>query len=131
MHQEDELDHGTREGQPMQTTDRADLSQILVELKTRFGANFDENDAFCILRIEEYLKRHEGLRESLREKKPDEAMQIFGHVVREILQSIFETDYQLSLRMKDDQDFASSFAQRLFERFQQRVKRGEEMTRNE
>ena len=130
MHPEDELERGTSEEQPMLTTDRGDLpreerwspSQILAELNRQFGTDFNENETDYIQTIQERLSMDEDLAASLQGKKPDEARQIFGHVVREIVRSIYEAEYKIYMRVKNDQDFAAYFAQRLFERLQRRVK---------
>ena len=114
----------------MQTKDRAflvaeelePLSQIIAELNTQFGTDFNEDDKVCILAIEERLSKREDLKDSLLVNKPDDAMLTFNHALTEVLQFMVDTHFKFYKHVNDDRAFAERFVHWLFERYQQQAK---------
>ena len=134
MHHEDELEGGTRETQPMQTRDHADppteelepVLQMVAELNTRFGTNFDEHEAAtCILDLEKRLSENLDLRERMRSMKPDEARLAFDQAVTEILLSMFASSSKLYKQMTENQAFAEYFARHCMSVISHAMKKGE------
>ena len=122
MHQEDERDQETRDVQPMQAKESPSLphegvdpmAQILAEMKSRWGTDYDEEVARrCIQNILASLSAREELKESLRGKEREEAVPIFYQAMMEVVQSLLESTYKL-MRLRDNEQAFAFFARQMF-----------------
>jgi len=92
------------------------LSEIIRELNERFGTNFTEKDKVSLKGLEERLADNEALAASLRANTRENARLTFDHVVKDQLQEMVDTNFELYKRVTDDRQFAKYLLDWLFER---------------
>ncbi len=92
------------------------LSQIIRELNERFGTNFTEKDKVSLKGLEERLAGNEALAASLKANTEENARLTFDHVVKDQLQDMVDTNFELYKRVTDDPQFSKFLLDWLFER---------------
>ncbi len=92
------------------------LSEIIRELNERFGTNFTEKDKVSLKGLEERLAGNEALSASLKANTKENARLTFDHVVKDQLQEMVDTNFELYKRVTDDGQFAKFLLDWLFER---------------
>jgi len=118
------LDRGTGvldpqiEKTPAQTTpDPLEaLSEIIRELNERFGTNFSDKDRVSLKGLEERLADNDALAASLKANTRENARLTFDHVVKDQLQEMVDTNFELYKRVTDDAQFSKFLLDWLFER---------------
>jgi type I restriction enzyme R subunit len=100
------------------------LSIIIRELNKRFGTNFSEEDKVFIQTLEEKLLGDEALLNSLRVNTPQNARLTFDLVVNDRLQEMIDSNFKFYKQVTDDDAFARVFLDWLFERYRERLKKG-------
>lgn len=119
-----DLDRGSgtldpqKEKTPGQTTPEPfeALSLIIQELNERFGTNFTEKDRVSLKGLEERLSGNDALAASLKANTRENARLTFDHVVKDQLQEMVDTNFELYKRVTDDAQFSKFLLDWLFER---------------
>jgi type I restriction enzyme, R subunit len=93
------------------------LSKIIEELNAHFGTNFTDEDKLCIREIEERLVDNSALEASIRVNPAENARLSFEHVVTDLLQGMVEGHFKFYKQVNDDEAFAKTFLDWLFERY--------------
>lgn len=99
------------------------LSLIISELNDRFGTEFSPEDRVFIEELESRLVQNPALEASMRANTPENARLTFDHVIRDLLEEMVETNFELYKRVTDDERFGTFFKDLLFERYQQNVEK--------
>ncbi|HSW29770.1 MAG TPA: type I restriction endonuclease [Longimicrobiales bacterium] len=92
------------------------LSEIIRDLNERFGTNFTDKDKVSIKGLEERLAGNDALSASLKANTKENARLTFDHVVKDQLQEMVDTNFELYKRVTDDGQFAKFLLDWLFER---------------
>jgi type I restriction enzyme R subunit len=93
------------------------LSQIIRELNERFGANLSENARASIQQLETQLAQDPALEASIRANTRDNARLTFEHVLNDRLQELVDSDFKFYKQVTDNEEFAKTLLDRMFERF--------------
>lgn len=101
------------------------LSRIIRELNDRFGANLSENDKISLRNLEEKLAGKPELEASIKANSRENARLTFDDVATDQFQEMVESNFQLYKRVTDDEAFRAYLFDWLFERFRERVDRGD------
>ena len=97
------------------------LSEIIRLLNERFGTSFTEKDKVSLKGLEERLAGNEALSASLKANTKENARLTFDHVVKDQLQEMVDTNFELYKRVTDDGQFAKFLLDWLFERMLKEV----------
>jgi type I restriction enzyme R subunit len=92
------------------------LSEIIRLLNERFGTNFTDKDKVSLKGLEERLAGNPALSASLEANTKENARLTFDHVVKDQLQEMVDTNFELYKRVTDDGQFARFLLDWLFER---------------
>jgi type I restriction enzyme, R subunit len=77
----------------------------------------------CIHEIEVLLADNIALEASIRANTPENARLTFDHVVNDLLQEIIDAHFKFYKQVNDDEEFAKTFLDWLFERYYQKKQR--------
>lgn len=92
------------------------LSEIIRLLNERFGTTFTDKDKVSLKGLEERLAGNDALSASLKANTKENARLTFDHVVKDQLQEMVDTNFELYKRVTDDGQFAKFLLDWLFER---------------
>ena len=92
------------------------LSAIIQALNERFGTNFTDKDKVSLKGLEERLVGNEALSASLKANTKENARLTFNHVVKDQLQEMVDSNFELYKRVTDDAQFSKYLLDWLFER---------------
>lgn len=95
--------------------EQAMLSQIIAELNERFGTEFMEEDRVFFAEMKTRLANHESLLESAKVNSRDNVRLLFDMLFIEVLQGLIDRNFDMFKRINDDQDFAQTVRDLVFE----------------
>lgn len=93
------------------------LSKIIKELNDRFGTNFCEDDKVFIEQLESRLIGDPVLENSLQVNTRQNFRLTFDNVVNEVVQEMIDANFKFYKQINDDEQFARTFFDWLFERY--------------
>ena len=120
-----DLDRGKGEIDPRTAKDpvaaeesaRERLSAIIRELNDRFGAGLTEEDRRSLEHLEDRLTDDPALQAAARSNTRENVRLTFEHKVRDELQDMATSNFQLYKRISDDREFGRALLDFLFEDF--------------
>jgi type I restriction enzyme R subunit len=98
------------------------LSQIIKLLNERFGTEFSDDDKLCIQQLEQRLETNDALEASVRANTLQNARLTFDLVVNDLMQDMIDGHFKFYKQVTDNEDFARTLLDWLFERYLQRTK---------
>jgi len=93
------------------------LSKIIEDLNERFGTEFTEEDKVFLSQLQERLEKNEALRNSVQVNPPSSARLTFDNIANDIIQDMIDSNIKFYKKINDDQDFASTLLDFLFDRY--------------
>lgn len=102
------------------------LSQILQQLNQQFGTNFAEDERVFIQQIETKLDRHEALKASIQVNSSENVRLTFNTIINDIVQDLFESNFQFYRQFNDNRDFAQYLLNVLFQRYLEKTTQNNE-----
>ena len=114
---------GPKDGYLLPLVELEMLSKIIRDLNEQFGTDFSDEDKLCIHEIEVRLAENIALAASIRANTPENARLTFDHVVNDLLQEMIDAHFKFYKQVNDDEAFARTFLDWLFERYYQKKQR--------
>ncbi len=124
------LDRGEQEVEPLQEAEtrhteelpKDPLSEIIVDLNDRFGADLTEDDRVFLEQLESKLEEDETLANAVQVNTPENARLTFDQVVDDTLQDMVDANFELYRKITDNRQFGAALLGWLFESYLRKVR---------
>ena len=94
------------------------LSQIIEELNSRFGTEFDDEDLVPVMQgMMAKLNKNESLEASMRSSPEDAAKLSFNQTVDNHMQELIESNFQFYKQVTDNEAYGRAFKDHLFQMY--------------